>query len=57
MFHVLKLHSLFTTYNLYNQDYESNEQYQIFFNSTFLCYDKPIFSYTHIHELQTFTYF
>ena len=50
-------HPLEDTYKLYNQDYESNEQYQIFFNSTFPCYDKPICSYTHTHELQFFTYF
>ena len=35
-------HPVEDTYKLYNQDYESNEQFQIFFNSTFPCYDEHL---------------
>ena len=54
MFHVSKLHSLFTTYKLYNQDYELNEQFQIFFNSTFPCYDENLGRYIYIYIYMNF---
>ena len=51
-------HPVEVTYKLYNQDYESNEQFQIFFNSTFPCYDDTFrFVYIYIYIFMNYKVF